>query len=87
MWQNLELPIERLIMILDWHLKAGVRGAISFTEELFSNDLISAVDLRIITSEIKTDKNASRASDRDQTAVVQCVTYNALDMASSRRSI
>ena len=38
-------------------------------------------------TEIKTDENSSRASDRDQTVAVQCITYNTRDMASSRRFI
>ena len=37
--------------------------------------------------EIKTDENASEASNGDQTTGVQCVTYNAHDVASSQRSI
>ena len=46
MCRNLEHPIARLIMTVDRHLKAGVRGAISFVDESFLNDLILAVDLR-----------------------------------------
>ena len=38
-------------------------------------------------AEIKTDANAFGAFDRDQMAEVQCVTYNAPDVTSSRRSI
>ena len=37
----------------------------------------------VITVEIKTDKNASEASDQDPTKGVSCITYNARDVAKS----
>ena len=38
-------------------------------------------------AEIKTDENASEASDQDQTASVSSITCNARDVVKPRRSI
>ena len=71
-WHNLEHPTERLIMIIDRHLREGMWYISIHRRIIFK-----------ITAEIKTDRNISERPIK----IVRYVTYNERDMTKSRASI